>query len=48
MGPPLFSSCASSVGRQRVPIMTITLHCEQLATMFEYTSTVQAGIVSVR
>lgn len=29
MGLPLYASCASSVGRQRVPIMTITLHCEQ-------------------
>lgn len=48
MGLPLFNSCAPSVGRQRVPIMTITLHYEQLAMMFEYTSTVQADIVSVR
>lgn len=29
MGLSLYASCASSVGRQRVPIMTITLHCEK-------------------
>lgn len=48
MGLPLYASCASSVGRQRAPIMTITLHCEQLATTFEHPRTVQAGTVSVR
>lgn len=42
MGLPLYASCASSPVRQRVSVVIVTLHCEQLAATLAYTRTMQA------